>query len=230
MKSVKCFISSSLGSKYVMACTGLGLIGFVLVHMLGNLQIFGGKELLNSYAQKLADLGPLLWVARLGLLALFAVHMGCAFNLSRRNAEARPDSYAKQATIRASWASRYMLQTGIVILIFVIYHILHFTLGVADKSIMDHLPPESAGYDKDVYWMVVAGFRKPLVACFYIAAQFFLAAHLWHGASSIFQSLGINHTKYNTVIRMVGPALATVIFVGNSAIPLAALTHVLALY
>lgn len=227
MSRLTAFFTSTLGLKYIMALTGLGLIGFVITHMLGNLQIFLGPDALNHYAQRLADLGPLLWLARGGLLMIFAIHMLCAFSLTRCNAEARPEPYALQSTIQASWASRYMIQTGIVILIFVIYHILHFTLGVTDASIMGHTP--AGGFDKDVYWMVVSAFRKWPVSLAYILAQFFLAAHLWHGASSLFQSLGLNHSKYNKLIRCFGPALATLIFVGNSAIPIGALTQCLKL-
>lgn len=228
MSRLKVFLTSTLGCKYIMALTGLGLIGFVILHMLGNLQIFLGAEALNHYAQTLEDLGPLLWMARSGLFTIFVIHLGCALTLARRNAKARPDPYIKHATIQASWASLYMIQTGIVILIFVIYHILHFTLGVIDPSTMIH--PPVGEHHHDVYQMVVGAFRQWPVALVYIVAQFFLAAHLWHGASSLFQSLGLNHEKYNKLIRCFGPALATLIFIGNSAIPVAAFTHTLKLY
>src|SRR5262245_46672025 len=123
-------VGSSIGSKVVVAVTGIGLLGFVIGHLLGNLLIYGGPNALNGYAKALEDNLALLWTARLGLLSIFVLHVGLSVRLSLRNRAARPVRYACEGTVRASYASRTMLYSGLVILAFVIYHLLHFTFGV----------------------------------------------------------------------------------------------------
>ncbi len=127
-------VSSSLGSKYVMAITGLLLIGFVIGHMAGNLLLFAGPDALNSYAHALKERPALLWTARLGLLLVFVVHIVYGIRLTWRNRAARPIPYIREDTLQASWASRHMLLTGLVLLAFVIYHLAHFTLGVVTRA------------------------------------------------------------------------------------------------
>src|ERR1700722_16520489 len=123
-------VKSSLGSKYVMAITGLGLVGFVIIHMIGNLLIFAGRDALNGYAAALKHNPAFLWTARTGLLFFFVVHMAFALRLSLHNKAARPTRYVYEDTVEADWASRHMLLTGLVLLAFVLYHLAHFTLGV----------------------------------------------------------------------------------------------------
>jgi succinate dehydrogenase / fumarate reductase cytochrome b subunit len=255
---------SSLGGKYLMALTGLGLIGFVLIHMLGNLQIFLGPEALNSYAHALKSKPALLWTARLGLLTIFVAHVFMGLRLTALNRAARPVRYVCEDTVQASWASRNMMLTGLVILAFIIYHLAHFTFGVVKPASIQSTPSglavlepprhyldlveireagsqiyvaqpsleyRSLDHHKvdarhDVYSMVVAGFRNPIVALTYVLAQIFLALHLWHGGSSWFQSLGINHPSYQCCIRMVGPVLAVVVLLGNCSMPLAVLAGI----
>lgn len=246
---------SSLGAKYLMALTGVGLIGFVVVHMLGNLLIFAGPDALNSYAQSLKDHPGLLWTARIGLLAIFLLHVVLGIRLSLQNKSARGVRYVYEDTVQASWASRNMLLTGLVILAFVVFHLAHFTFGV----VQDYQPPDSVAEANDrvrreavvmnitdfkdahdpartdphhelrhdVYRMVVIGFRIPWIALSYVVAQLFLWLHLWHGGSSWFQSLGLNHQAYNPLFRAFGPVLATAILIGNCSIPLAVLANVL---
>lgn len=127
-------LASSLGSKYVMAITGLLLTGFVLVHMAGNFLVYAGPEALNSYAHGLKSRPPLLWTARLGLLAIFVTHLALAVRLRLQNARARPTGYEYEATLQATFASRHMMLTGLVLLAFIVYHLAHFTLGVVKKS------------------------------------------------------------------------------------------------
>lgn len=127
-------VRSSLGKKYLMAITGVGLIGFVLVHMAGNLLLFAGPDALNSYAQALKARPPVLWAARLGLLALFAVHLYLGIKLTLENMAARPQRYAYERTLHASWASRHMMLTGAVLLAFIVYHLAHFTLGAVKRA------------------------------------------------------------------------------------------------
>lgn len=212
------FLKSSLGKKYIMALTGIALIGFVIMHLLGNLQIFLGPEALNSYSQTLRGMGPLLWAARIGLVAVFVIHIFTGIKLAIENRRARPEPYLKEDTIRATRTSRTMVLSGLLILAYVIYHLLHFTLHVTD--------PAYAGMTDthgrlDVYRMVVAGFSRPAVAGAYIAAMLILGAHLYHGASSFFQSMGWNGPKYERFVRWFGPVLGTVIAGGYIIIPLA---------
>ncbi len=220
---------SSVGSKYVMAVTGLLLIGFVLAHMAGNLLIFAGKDALNGYAHALEDKPALLWAARVILLAIFVLHIVIGIRLTRDNMRARPVRYVCEGTVQANWASRHMLLTGLVILAFVIYHLLHFTLGVADPThFKRHLrlyQPSDVALrpEYDVAAMVVGGFRQPVVTLAYVVAMAFLALHLYHGATSWFQSLGLNGRGYDKVINWVGPVIALVVLVGNCSIPLAIL-------
>jgi succinate dehydrogenase / fumarate reductase cytochrome b subunit len=207
---------TTLGAKYVMALTGLGLVGFVLMHMIGNLLLFAGRpEPLNAYADALKGKPTLLWTARTGLLFIFVLHIYLAFHLWQMNREARPVRYVHPENSESSWASRHMMLTGLVLLAFIVFHLAHFTFGVV-------APP--AHLDRqDVYQNVVEGFRNPLITLSYVVAQFFLCLHLWHGGSSWFQSLGINHPQYNPVIRKVGPVLAVVVLAGNCSMPLAVL-------
>jgi succinate dehydrogenase / fumarate reductase cytochrome b subunit len=226
---------SSLGAKYVMALTGVGLIGFVVVHMLGNLLIYAGPDALNGYAKALKDRPALLWTARGGLLTIFLVHVILGIRLTLQNRHARGVRYVYEDTVQASWASRHMLRTGLVLLAFIVFHLAHFTFGVVTNYIdkegkpgvyLDLRQEMNPGIPvrHDVYKMVVVSFRVRWVVITYVVAQFFLWLHLWHGGSSWFQSLGLNHPAYNPLVRAVGPVLATAVLVGNCSIPLAVLS------
>jgi succinate dehydrogenase / fumarate reductase cytochrome b subunit len=205
---------TTLGAKYVMALTGLGLIGFILAHMAGNLLIYAGPPVLNGYSEGLHAHPTFLWSARAGLLFIFLLHLALAFRLWELNRAARPVRYVYEDTVEANWASRHMMLTGLVLLVFIIFHLAHFTFGVVDPS---HF---KAG---DVYANDLNAFRNPYLSVAYVIAQVFLCLHLWHGGSSWFQSLGLNHPQYNKVIRSVGPVLAVVVLIGNCSIPLAVL-------
>ncbi|SME90832.1 succinate dehydrogenase cytochrome b subunit [Pseudobacteriovorax antillogorgiicola] len=214
------FFRSSLGSKYLMAITGLGVYGFFIVHILGNLTLFAGQDAMNNYAIALREI-PFggLWIARLGLVAMFAIHIVTAIRLTAANKSARPQGYAKGNTIQASFASRFMPQTGMIILAFVIFHLAHFTWRVVayDGPYVD-----SMGRD-DVYTMVVAGFQQPLLSVFYMAAVILVGIHLSHGSKSMFQSLGLNHPKYRTFINLVPPSIGWLVALAGVSIPLAVL-------
>lgn len=214
-------IRSSIGSKALMAVTGLGLLLFTFGHMLGNLQVFLGPQALNAYAAKLRGLGPLLWLIRGGLFAIFVVHIGAAYKVWRSNQAARPDSYRFRASVQTTLAGRTMILGGLVVLAFIVYHILHFTLGVADPEVFRRTHPE--GQPADVYSMVVLGFRQWQVSVAYIAAQIVLGLHISHGASSAFQTLGVTHPRWVWLRSGFGPTMATIIVAGNVAIPAAIL-------
>ena len=226
-------LGSSIGGKLVTAVTGLGLMIFLVGHLSGNLLVFKGPKAMNDYAQMLHDLGPLLWVARIGLLVTFALHIYLSVTLNLRNMAARPVPYAYRNYAAATFASRTMLPTGLMILAFVIYHLLHFTLGVTDPANYAAAPGNLETVTvpgvidplqrPDVYSMVVKGFQNPLVSLVYVFAMVMLGLHLSHGASSVFQTLGLNHPKYNPLFRLVGPGFAAVIVAGYVSIPLSIL-------
>jgi succinate dehydrogenase / fumarate reductase cytochrome b subunit len=185
MSGIQKTIASSIGAKTLMALTGLGLVGFVIAHMLGNLQVFAGPEKLNAYAKTLQDLGPGLWVARLGLLALFGLHVATAFRLVQANKAARPTPYVKKVDACTTYAARTMWVSGLIVLAFVLYHLAHFTVRVTGEGFdgPDYLL-EGGGHD--VYAMVVDGFSVWWVAAIYIVANILLGLHISHGASSAF--------------------------------------------
>jgi succinate dehydrogenase / fumarate reductase, cytochrome b subunit len=213
-----CFLKSSLGSKYLMALTGLALIGFVVAHLLGNLQMFAGPEAINAYAQTLVNLGGLLWIARIGLLVIFFTHLGIAVKLKMENNSARPVKYSFNSTVKATLTSRMMVLTGILILAFIIFHLMHYTLNIIDPSYATLVDAKGR---HDVYSMVVSGFSNPYFCISYIIAILALGAHLHHGASSMFQTLGFNSPKYQPCTKWVGPALSLVITLGYLSIPVA---------
>ena len=214
------FAKSSIGAKVLMALTGVLLVGFVLAHLAGNLQIFLGPDVFNGYAAMLKGMPGLLWGMRIVLLAAVLLHIASGVRLQRLNMEARPQRYAVKATVQASVSSRTMVMSGLLLLAFIVYHLLHFTLGITDP---EHFHLTDALGRHDAYAMFVLGFQQPLVAGSYMVAMLLLGLHLNHGVSSLFQSLGLNHPRYNGVMRKLGPTLALIVVVGNSVMPLACL-------
>jgi succinate dehydrogenase / fumarate reductase cytochrome b subunit len=216
-------VRSSVGAKFLVALTGICLTGFVIVHMLGNLQIFEGQAKINNYAKFLKDLGPLLWVARIGLLALLAIHMTLSIRLNQRSSEARPIPYFHEDTIQASFASRTMLQTGLLVFAFLLFHLAHYTFGwigtaQQDGRTVGYLDLHDPAGLHDVYSMTILGFRNPVVSILYIVAQILLLLHLSHGVGSVFQTLGANSPRSQPAIRILGWAVALLVGVGNIAI------------
>jgi len=215
--------------KMGIALTGAGLIGFVIAHMLGNLQVFLPGEKLNAYAFKLQNMS-LIWAARAGLLTIFAVHMGLVFRLRTANRKARPVGYVAYTTEASSVASRYMLSTGVVILLFILFHLAHFTFHttfaypeeMAKAEVLLEKPPYAGAKAHNVKDMVILSFQKPVVSILYIVAQLALAMHIWHGGQSLLQTLGFRNETRRRWMVCVGPVLAVVIAAGNVAVPLAA--------
>jgi succinate dehydrogenase cytochrome b subunit len=223
------FVTSSVGMKATTAVTGFLLTGFVIIHLIGNLKIFAGRDSINAYAQFLKDQGPLLWVARGGLLAVFALHVYLALTLASRSRAARPVPYQHPATIQASTASVTMPWTGFAILAFVLLHLAHYTFGWVKTT--KALDPASgsivhANYlslvdpvgRHDVYSMMVAGFRDPVISIVYLVAMAFLYVHLSHGIGSVFQTLGLNTPRVQPFISRLSRVLAVLIVAGNVAI------------
>lgn len=219
-------LTSSIGSKILMALTGLALVLFILVHMAGNLQMFSGQDAMNNYGITLRKFGPLLWAVRLGLLAVALAHVIMSIRLWLQNRAARPSAYAFKNTVQASLASRTMIISGLIILGFLVYHLLHFTLGVTHP---DDFALHDAQGRHDIYNMVVHGFQNPLVSGFYILAMVLLFSHLSHGASSFFQSLGWNPPRLNNFIKKFGPVVAWLICLGFVSVPLGVLLGIIKL-
>lgn len=217
-------LRSTIGAKFLVAITGFMLIGFLLAHLAGNLLVFKGQDALNNYAKTLKDLGPGLWIMRIGLLAVFVIHIVLALKLAARNRAARPERYQFNSTVQATVASRTMVLTGLLILAFVIYHLAHYTLGlVHTKNGVNLLHLTDRLGRQDVYSMVIAGFSNVWVTASYIIAQLILGVHLSHGASSVFQTLGWNSPRYWSLIRCVMMFIVFVIVAGNIAMPTAVL-------
>jgi len=209
---------SSIGAKSVMAVTGLLLILFLIAHMLGNLQVFFGPDLINAYGHKLRTIPGLLWVARLGLLALLVMHMAAAIQVTRANRAARPEKYERQQAQVASLAARTLMWSGAAIFAYVVYHLLHFTGHVVHTQYLRG--NDSHGYF-DVYSMVVGSFQNPAIAWPYIVAMLLLYSHLSHGVASFLQTLGWAHPRYaESGFRSIGHVVAGIIVLGFIAVPL----------
>jgi succinate dehydrogenase / fumarate reductase, cytochrome b subunit len=211
------YLRSSVGAKHVMAITGLLLLLFAIVHMVGHLQMFGGPHMYNSYANFLQNLWEVKWPTRIGLLALVIIHAVTAIGLVSRNRAARPIGYVKFKTRKASVAGRTMAITGLVVFAFLAFHILHFTAGQIQPEAF-HRPAKEG---IDAYGMFVYGFKQPLIYVIYLAGIALLSLHLGHGAGSWFQSLGWRHPKYPA--DKAGPLVSLFLFVGYMTPPTAVL-------
>jgi succinate dehydrogenase / fumarate reductase cytochrome b subunit len=219
------FYQTTIGKKVIMAVSGLVLIGFVIGHMVGNLQILlelvekgKGQKALDAYAALLHSMPALLWTARIVLLASIFAHFWAAISLVRQNRAARPQAYARQATQVTTYAAKTMKYGGFIVLFFIIYHLLHLTLGT--------VAPEGFKTGK-VYANVVSGFQNPAISGFYIVAQLCLGLHLHHGVWSLMQTLGLNHENFNEGRRLVATSIAGLITFGNISIPVAVLAGLL---
>jgi succinate dehydrogenase / fumarate reductase, cytochrome b subunit len=211
---------SSLGKKYVMAITGLGLWIFVIIHMLGNLQIFLGPEKINAYAAFLKATPALLWSVRIGLLFVATLHVLAATQLVLSNRRARPVGYKFKKPVDSTFANRTMWISGLIIFAFTLFHLAHFTFGWVNPQF---LRLEDAEGRHNVYQMMIAGFSNPVVSIFYIVSMGLLLLHLSHGVSSLFQSLGLRSKKTFGFFDKLAKVSALALFIGNSLIPLAIL-------
>jgi len=214
-------LDSSVGQKIVAGATGLALVGFLLVHMGGNLQIFAGADALNQYAVLLKSSAAILWTARLGLLTLIALHIAMTVRQSLRNRTQRNQRYVNTTYKRTTRASRSMMLTGILVLTFVIFHLLHFTGGVILPDAYRQIDSEGR---HDVYSMVVAGFSNPLIVLIYVGGMLGLSVHLKHAISSAFQTIGLAKEGHESAVRKASPVIAAVIIAGFLAVPIAVAT------
>ena len=218
------FYGSAVAKKWLMAITGILLMGFVFAHMVGNLKMYLGADDLNHYAEWLRDMGEpvlprtvLLWGMRIGLVAAFAIHIVSAAQLTRMNQKARPDKYqSPRDYAAANFASRTMRWTGVIAGLFVIFHLLDLTWGQT-----------GADWTRgEVYENVIHSFERIPVAIVYILANLALGIHLYHGGWSMFQSLGWNSRKFNDWRRLFAIGFATIVVIGNVSMPLLVVTGV----
>jgi succinate dehydrogenase / fumarate reductase cytochrome b subunit len=214
-------LRSTIGQKWLMGLSGLFMIFFLLGHLSGNLLVFAGPEAINTYAETLRKFPALLWGFRILSIVALVVHVVTAISLTKRNRAANPIPYASSDWKGSSWSSRNMGMTGFVILLYMIYHLAHFTWRLTHPELFSELEAY------DVYQMVVLSFQDPGLVALYVVATFTLCLHLTHSISSSLQTLGINHPKYNPVIKSLGEGLAILLFLGFSSIPVAVLLGIL---
>jgi succinate dehydrogenase / fumarate reductase cytochrome b subunit len=220
MSRVLRIANTSIGMKLLMALSGLVLIGFLVGHLAGNLKMFGGPEDMNSYADGLHQHPVLLWSVRLVLLAAVLVHIVEGLRLWRRNRRARQHGsagYQREKTLRASLASRHMTALGLVVLAFLVFHLLHFTFRAVANEHSEVI--DSMGR-RDVFAMVHSAFQNPILIAVYVVGLLAVALHLWHGAPSTPQSLGISHSAYDRALRGGARLVAVLLVLGFIAIPL----------
>ena len=208
------FFSSTLGKKWLMAVTGIILFGFVVGHMLGNLQIYLGQERLDHYAELLQANQAFLWTFRSVLLFCVSVHIWAAVMVWLRNRSARPVKYKIFQPPGLDYAARTMVWSGPIIALFIVYHLLDFTVGTANPDFIKG----------EVYHNVIASFSNPGIALVYVAANLLLAFHLYHGLWSLFQTFGWDHPRFGWIRRALAIFFSALIGAGNISIPLAVLT------
>ena len=218
---------STIGKKAIMAVTGLILVAFVIGHMAGNLQVFIGPARMNAYAAFLQGLGELLWLVRLVLFVALVLHVLMAWQLTQIKRQARPIGYEQRSPQVSTLASRSMRWGGVLLLVFIVFHILHFTTGTVfpAASTPDAMYP--AFSHGDVYGNVIAAFRTPWVTAFYVVAMLFLLLHLFHGAWSSGRTLGFEKPSPEPLQRRVATVIAVVVWLGFSVIPVAVLLGVI---
>jgi succinate dehydrogenase / fumarate reductase cytochrome b subunit len=206
---------TTIGKKVIMALSGVIIVGFTIGHFLGNLNLYFGPEAMDGYAKTLQSMPPLVWGTRLLLLFAFTVHIASAYSLWSRNRQARGSRYKRRKDLATDYAARTMYWSGPILLLFVVYHLLHFTILPAHPG--------------EVYRNVVEGFQVPLIAGVYIAGNVALGFHIFHGIYSAFQTLGVNHPRYNTYRRDLAIAISAAITIGNLSFPISVLAGIVTL-
>ncbi len=215
------FYQTPVGKKVVMAVTGVILFGYLVAHLLGNLQIYTGNPAnINAYAEFLHSKPAVLWGARIVLLAAVILHIVAAVQLWLLKRAARPISYYKKEDTGSNYAARTMVWSGPIIAAFVVFHVLHLTTGDVVPLVMTPQGP-------DVYHNVINGFRNPVISSFYILAMILLCLHLYHGLWSMFQSMGISHPRYTPFLKKFAAAFAFFIAIGNISIPVSVMIGII---
>lgn len=215
-------LRSSIGLKAIMAVTGGAWLVFLCLHLYSNLHVFWGAEATNAYYAALKAGPAQLWGVRAMLLVTMVAHLGAAWRLTVQSRGARPQGYTQARAQATTYAARTMRVTGPIVLLYIVYHLLHLTLGVTMPAGLEHS-------HVDVYANIVGSFRVPAVAGAYVVATAALSLHLFHGVSSLFQSLGLQPDVARWLPRALAAAVVGALFVGQVAIPVAAVTGWLAL-
>jgi succinate dehydrogenase / fumarate reductase cytochrome b subunit len=210
-------MQSSVGRKIIMAVTGIVLVSFVCVHLLGNSSVFVGADAINAYAEKLHSLGPFVWVFRLTMLAAFAIHIFFGIQLTLENKAATPEKNVQVKRLRTGFGAETMIVSGLVLLAFAIYHLLHFTVQVPGMGVYEM---NEATHMVNVYTMLVSGFKSTLPVLIYIIGMVFLFLHVSHGFQSFFQTLGLSNDKSLPFMEIVSKLVGVVLLVGYISIPL----------
>lgn len=225
MRVITNIFGSSLGKKYIMAISGFVLFLFVIAHLAGNLQFFLGPESINRYGDFLQTNVELLWPARISLIIIVGLHIWSAIKLSAENKAARPVAYANWNPTVATYASRTMLMSGLIVLAFIIYHLLHFTVQVRAINLtgQNFVSFEDAKGRHDIFKMMVTGFSNLWVSLFYVVAIGLLCLHLSHGLSAMFQSIGWKNKAYGPFLDKAARILSLLIFIGYVSIPISVL-------
>lgn len=221
MVAVPALYRTTIGKKALMAITGFIGYGFVIIHMIGNFKVLEGSTGFNAYAEFLRTVGEpflphtvLLWIARTVLLTALIIHVWMAISLTRQDRAARPVDYANKRRVQATFASLTLRWGGVALFFFIIYHLLHFTIGWAHPNFVPG----------DAYGNVVIGFQNPIVVLIYLLAMVALAMHLYHGVWSMFQSLGLNNGRTNSIWRGLAVLSGVLLFLGFSFVPIAVVT------
>jgi succinate dehydrogenase / fumarate reductase cytochrome b subunit len=207
-----------------MAITGLLMVLFVVGHLLGNLSIFAGPDGINAYADKLHALGPVVWTTRIVMGIAVILHTVLAIQITMENSAAKPDKYAVSRSLRATFASKTMIWTGVILGAFVVYHLLHFTFRVTPNLVLQ----EDAANRFDVFAMVTNSFRSASIVLLYVIAMISLFLHLTHGIQSTFQTLGLSNGKLLPQYGLAGKVLSGIFLIGYGAIPVLILVGILA--
>jgi succinate dehydrogenase / fumarate reductase cytochrome b subunit len=217
--------TSTVGRKFLVAISGQLMVLFVVAHLLGNSSIFipGG---INAYAEHIHALPPLVWFIRFIMLSAALVHICFGVQITLENRAAKPISYAVDKQLKASFSSKNMIWTGVLLGIFIIGHILHFTARVT-PDIAPRLASLSSGSAFDVYSMVVGSFQHGAIAALYIAAMVFLFLHMNHGIQAFFQTMGWNNDRTLPIISKTGKVIAIIFLVGFCSIPIIILARIL---
>ncbi|HET6515798.1 MAG TPA: succinate dehydrogenase cytochrome b subunit [Thermodesulfovibrionales bacterium] len=213
------FLKSTVGRKLLMAVTGFSMIIFVIIHLLGNSSIFAGPDGINAYAAALHRFGLIVWVFRIIMLTLLSLHLFFGIQLTLENRAAKSKSYVVQESLRATFAGKNMIWTGLLIGAFLVYHLLHFTFQVTNPEIAAIRHLDAAGR-QDVFMMVVLSFQKSVISSLYVCGMAALGFHLGHGIQSFFQTLGLNNDRSLSLLEKGGTFAALLLFLGYISIPI----------
>ena len=210
------FLKSTVGKKLLMAISGLFMLAFLIAHMLGNMAFHLGPEAINSYARHLDSLAPLIWMQRIVLIAFLILHVWLGISFSLENYRSKTANYSVSKNLRSTLASRTMIYSGLVILGFALYHLLHFTFQITNPEVYQFTDPTG---HQDIYKMAGLSFTSPLISFVSLIGLCAVLLHVWHGVGSFLQTLGWNNDKTQPLVEQGSHALALILFLAYLSIP-----------